>query len=309
MAASLLSFVVRGLRIFSSSHASLPGCRRILTRPPFRPVPGADSNVESDAESEEDEERAIESALKRRQKAILLKRMKRQLEPPGPPERRLTWNAIEQIKYLRQEFPEEWTLQRLAVGFNVSTDVIKKVLKSKFVPPEVRKMKQDASVSKLLGQISTGSRIDHLQLRSPAKDSAQQLLPFGGDESRLLVSQSSQVLPPPKTSDSSLVTLRSGSPQNNVPKSLVRKQESQNAMPGVISAVSEVSLATSGMVEPAQSAPVEPDQVVLNEKWDGEVLSDHQLEDLANSGLQNSMKVEQKGREFFDSNGNFLYRI
>ncbi|XP_063781914.1 neugrin isoform X2 [Pseudophryne corroboree] len=272
MAASLLSFVVRGLRIFSSSHASLPGCRRILTRPPFRPVPGADSNVESDAESEEDEERAIE-------------------------------------RYLRQEFPEEWTLQRLAVGFNVSTDVIKKVLKSKFVPPEVRKMKQDASVSKLLGQISTGSRIDHLQLRSPAKDSAQQLLPFGGDESRLLVSQSSQVLPPPKTSDSSLVTLRSGSPQNNVPKSLVRKQESQNAMPGVISAVSEVSLATSGMVEPAQSAPVEPDQVVLNEKWDGEVLSDHQLEDLANSGLQNSMKVEQKGREFFDSNGNFLYRI
>ncbi|CAI9572908.1 unnamed protein product [Staurois parvus] len=88
------------------------------------------------------------------------------MEPPGPPERSLSWNAMEQIRYLKQEFPEEWTLQRLASGFNVSTDVIRRVLKSKFVPSQARKMKQDAVVSSRLGQLSSKTKQDQLKLMS-----------------------------------------------------------------------------------------------------------------------------------------------
>ncbi|XP_075063919.1 neugrin [Mixophyes fleayi] len=308
MAASLLSSV-RGLRLFCGSQSSLLGCRGLRARTPVTPYPGDDTDVESDVELDMTEDQAIQSALKRRQKAILLKRMKREMEPSGSPERRLTWNAIEQIKYLRQEFPEEWTLPRLAVGFNVSTDEIKRVLKSKFIPTEVRKMKQDASVSRLLGHSSPGSRNDQLQLVSPAKNPAQPLLPFGSNERQLLVSQSSQRLPPPKTSDSSHLALRSGSAQKNVSQSLVRTQESQITVSGIVSASSNVSLTTSSKAEHAQMVPVKEEQIVLNDRWDGEVLGDNELEELANSGLQNSMKVVQKGREFFDSDGNFLYRI
>nr|KAF6278957.1 neugrin, neurite outgrowth associated [Myotis myotis] len=56
------------------------------------------------------------------------------MEPRGAPPRTLTREAMEQIRYLHEEFPESWPVPRLAEGFAVSTDVIRRVLKSKFVP-------------------------------------------------------------------------------------------------------------------------------------------------------------------------------
>ncbi|KAJ7311146.1 hypothetical protein JRQ81_006750 [Phrynocephalus forsythii] len=52
---------------------------------------------------------------------------------------------MEQIRYLSRELPEEWPVARLAQGFQVPPDVIRRVLKSRFVPsPECAK-KQDAT--------------------------------------------------------------------------------------------------------------------------------------------------------------------
>uniref|UniRef100_A0A8C9VJ20 Neugrin n=1 Tax=Scleropages formosus TaxID=113540 RepID=A0A8C9VJ20_SCLFO len=88
----------------------------------------------------------------RRQKVIRFHRARRQMTPPGPPSRRLTWDAIQQIRYLKQEFPEEWTVERLAEGFSVSRDVIGRVLRSKFVPPAERRERQDARATSTAGQ-------------------------------------------------------------------------------------------------------------------------------------------------------------
>lgn len=70
------------------------------------------------------------------------------MEAPGAQPRTLTWEAMEQIRYLHKEFADSWSVPRLAEGFNVSTDVIRKVLKSKFVPTLEQKLKQDQKVLK-----------------------------------------------------------------------------------------------------------------------------------------------------------------
>ncbi len=59
----------------------------------------------------------------------------------------LTWDAKEQIRYLNQEYPDEWTIERLAESFPVSQEGIVKLLKSRFVPRSVEQVvKHDQKV-------------------------------------------------------------------------------------------------------------------------------------------------------------------
>lgn len=292
------------LRVLCTSHLSPLSCRGLRTRPPLHPFSEDQHELESDAETEGNMEQEIRSALKRQKKAILLKRMKKEMEPPEPAERRLTWNAIHQIRYLRQEFPEEWPLSRLAVGFNVSTDAIKKVLKSNFIPSDTRRMKQDASVSRVLGQ-TPGSTNVQVQLGATITNPAQPLIPVQGSKRPLLISQPNQLLPPPKTADFSALALRTG----HLTASLARTQAPRGSMQGVTHAASSQGLTTSTQAELDQTINEEEDESITEEEWDGEVLSVEELEELANSGVPNNMKVVQKGQEFFDSDGNFLYRL
>ncbi|NWU88575.1 NGRN protein, partial [Upupa epops] len=46
-------------------------------------------------------------------------------------------------RFLRQEMPEEWPLERLAQGFGVSTDVVRRVLRSRGCLPPHRRQRQD----------------------------------------------------------------------------------------------------------------------------------------------------------------------
>ncbi|MEE6526929.1 hypothetical protein FKM82_027883, partial [Ascaphus truei] len=120
------------------------------------------------------------------------------MEPRGPPERSLTWAAMEQIRYLNQELPEEWTVPRLAEGFSVSTNVISRVLRTKFSPPEKRRIKQDAKVSQQLVKIPQGSTRDLLQLTPSANDPAHELLPPGRNEKKLQRTQTAHLMQPPE---------------------------------------------------------------------------------------------------------------
>ncbi|NXN90926.1 NGRN protein, partial [Rhinopomastus cyanomelas] len=89
---------------------------------------------------------ALEEAerARRQRTAIKLRRLRRELSGGhGPPERTLTWQAMEQMRFLRQELPEEWSLERLAQGFGVSPDVVRRVLRSRGSPPPHRRQQQD----------------------------------------------------------------------------------------------------------------------------------------------------------------------
>ncbi|XP_056662231.1 tubulin polyglutamylase TTLL13 isoform X2 [Monodelphis domestica] len=68
--------------------------------------------------------------LKQQKKQILFQKIGREMMPSGAPQRILSRNAMVQIRYLHKEFSKDWSVSRLAEGFGVSTDVIRRVLKS-----------------------------------------------------------------------------------------------------------------------------------------------------------------------------------
>ncbi|NXX72225.1 NGRN protein, partial [Spizella passerina] len=80
----------------------------------------------------------------RRRAAARMERLRRELGGRrGAPDRVLTWQAMEQLRFLRRELPEEWPLERLAEGFGVSTDVVRRVLRSRGGPSPQRRLRQD----------------------------------------------------------------------------------------------------------------------------------------------------------------------
>ncbi|NWT06788.1 NGRN protein, partial [Mionectes macconnelli] len=89
---------------------------------------------------------ALEEAerARRRRVAARMERLRRELGGErGAPERVLTWQAMEQLRFLRQELPEEWPLERLAQGFGVSTDVVRRVLRGRACLSPRRRLRQD----------------------------------------------------------------------------------------------------------------------------------------------------------------------
>ncbi|KAM9374906.1 neugrin [Phaethornis superciliosus] len=81
---------------------------------------------------------------RRRRAAARLRRLRRELGGQrGAPERTLTWAAMEQMRFLRQELPEEWPPERLARGFGVSPEEVRRVLRSRGCPPLRRRLRQD----------------------------------------------------------------------------------------------------------------------------------------------------------------------
>ncbi|XP_033372798.1 neugrin isoform X4 [Parus major] len=81
---------------------------------------------------------------RRRRAAARMERLRRELGGGRrAPDRSLTWQAMEQLRFLRQELPEEWPLERLAQGFGVGTDVVRRVLRSRGCPSPRRRLRQD----------------------------------------------------------------------------------------------------------------------------------------------------------------------
>ncbi|KAK1152707.1 neugrin-like [Acipenser oxyrinchus oxyrinchus] len=277
---------------------------------PARERPGADrrnGSLQPELEDVEDTEERLEeviSAHKRRQRAMRLQRIRKEFQPPGPPERRLTWEAMEQIRYLRQESPEEWTVPQLAEGFDVSPDIIRRVLQSKFTPPLERKRKQDARVLSKIGlkPVPSGVQRDSKLPELSSGQNAMLPAPRGmkntssqaGDVS-LTVRQDSAVR------GGGLLTLAANF---TMPSSAaLQKAEDSGDSPALHSR----EIPKPEHSEERQGCSTEGGEE--EEGWSGEVLTDQELERLAESTPQRGVEVVRKGNEFYDSEGNFLYRI
>ncbi|KAM8830935.1 neugrin isoform 1-T3 [Synchiropus picturatus] len=237
-----------------------------------------DSFEEPDFEDVEDKLQALFLEEKRKSKKLKFNILKRKMTPPGPPDRKLTWQSIEQIRYLKQEHPEEWTVERLAEGFSVSTDAILRVLRSKFIPPLERKAKQDTKVMQRYGQsVLTGAVPSRLKL--PAAPSAAALTV--GHRTSDLVPVSDRHL---------MVTGQSSAP---VPVQVNH----------VTSELTSASLTVDGAEELLAEGSTESE-----EDWDGLVLSEQELEELVDREMP-APPMLQVGNDVFDAEGNFLFRI
>ncbi|KAG0199634.1 hypothetical protein BGX28_007114 [Mortierella sp. GBA30] len=60
------------------------------------------------------------------------------------PQRKLTRQAMEEVRYLRKQFPEQWTTAKLAEHFNVASESIRRILKTDFQLSSERAAEQDA---------------------------------------------------------------------------------------------------------------------------------------------------------------------
>ncbi|XP_063169994.1 neugrin [Candoia aspera] len=141
----------------------LPFPRRVLARVVAGRADGA-------APAPDEQQRELERRLWCRARQTRERRMRKLMGPPEPPERALTHRAMEQIRYLRRAFPEEWPLARLAQGFQVPPEVIRRVLRSRFCPSPERGRKQDARAPRgALGQGGPPSPLVAAAARLPAE--------------------------------------------------------------------------------------------------------------------------------------------
>lgn len=83
---------------------------------------------------------------------------------------------------------------------------------------------------------------------------------------------------------------------------------SGNIVPSQLSAEQKVTPALQE--QPDSTAEMDMrDDIEIEEEWDGVILTEEELEHISKTLKKKPSLVEQKGREFFDSEGNFLYRI
>lgn len=195
------------------------------------------------------------------------------------------------FRYLKQEGPDEWTVERLAEGFSVTPDVILRVLRSKFVPGHERKAKQDAKVMAELHQqvlpSRTGTEQDRLKLPGNCTPAA---LPPG--------SKGSPMVP---VVDQALMLQGGGS------GSLAKLPAPVNVLPTQPQAgFSKAATISTEEDKNTTINPVEEDKED-EEDWDGWLLSEEELEEFME--MKKPSPVVQVGKDFFDADGKFLYRI
>lgn len=176
-------------------------------------------------------------------------------------------------------------MERLAEGFSVTPDVILRVIRSKFVPTVDRRAKQDAKVMTEYGQkvLHSGSKGLQEKLKLPGNFTPAALPP--GKETAAMV-----------PAEQTLVLRGEG------PVSLAKSHTSvQHHSSDFISNVSGTNL--TDLDKTTNSDPIEEE----DERWDGRVFTEDDLEKFIE--MENPPLPVQMGKDFFDTEGNFLYRI
>lgn len=216
------------------------------------------------------------------------------MEAPGAPPRTLTWEAMEQIRYLHKEFADSWSIPRLAEGFDVSTDVIRRVLKSKFVPTLEQKLKQDQKVLKKAGLPGSGDN--------------WKVLSTGHSVSGSLLIPRSETSSQGQGHSTTLKMTEPNSHSTNTPK---RQKGRNKGIQGLEKESFVPVTAALGHQRAPQMCSTSDYEATRGTDSDG-LPTEKKMQELkaGEPGDQNfSSKVVQRGREFFDDNGNFLYRI
>ncbi|XP_039766233.1 neugrin isoform X2 [Ornithorhynchus anatinus] len=248
------------------------------------------------------------STLRRQQKAIQLQRLRRQMEGPGGPPRTLTREAMEQIRHLLREFPEEWPVPRLAQGFGVSPDVIKRVLRSQFVPTAARSLRQDR---KALSRAGMGGR---LQPRAalPAAPALPVLAPLLASGREAGLRGDAAGMQEPEPTGGSACPVPGPVPERHPHAGPAARNEKLGA--GRRPAGEGPGPAPPASRQPRPKQRASPPSGHEGPSPASPVVSERQSEDQQGRSRNARAedfggKVVQKGREFFDGNGNFLYRI
>lgn len=168
----------------------------------------------------------------------------------------------------------------------MTPDVILRVLKSKFVPSADRRAKQDAKVMSDLGQKVLHSGSTRLQ-----------------DKLKLPGNVTAAALPPGKEAGAVVPTEQTLVLRGESPVSLAKSHTSASVQhhSDFSNYVSETNLTD---VDRTTNRDQTEDE---EECWDGRVFTEDDLEVFIEK--ERPSVAVQMGRDFFDAEGNFLYRI
>lgn len=168
----------------------------------------------------------------------------------------------------------------------MTPDVILRVLRSKFVPSVERRAKQDIKAMAELGQKALPSGSERVQdtLKLPGNLTPAALLP--GKEAGAVA-----------PAGQSLVLRGEGS------TSLAKRQLSAPVQQ--LGGDFSTSVSGTGLTDLDRSTNRDPAEE--EEFWDGRVFTEDDLEEFME--MEKPSLAVQMGKEFFDAEGNFLYRI
>ncbi|XP_051780962.1 neugrin isoform X1 [Erpetoichthys calabaricus] len=249
-----------------------------------------ETEVDFDQEYFEKNVETLIREKKKQQKAIKEKRMRNWIDGPGPPERKLTWEAMEQIRYMNQEYPDEWTLPHLAEGFGVTVDTVKRVLRSKFSAPLQRRVKQDSRVL-VRNELKTKALGDFEKMKElKIPDPPVPLLVTPGNSIAVQVQPSLKTRPP--------------QPFNKV---YVKKFHKKNFQTFSDGDTNNVNLQSTEEMKLSKMQNTESHLNGYNKQ--GKAVSKETTAEHRVLGHEEKVDTIQKGREFYDSKGNFLYSI
>lgn len=159
----------RGLR---SKARKQPGIEKRLTiatkdTPDIENMKPEDADIEHlEADLMQAEEITDEyfSEIERIHKKHTFKAIERKHFKPEQEPNMLTWAEKEQIRYLHNEDPNQWTEEKLAESFPASPSVIKKVLKAAWKPNSAERIrKHDEQVARNWSAFTTGE----IQIHDP----------------------------------------------------------------------------------------------------------------------------------------------
>ncbi|XP_073326046.1 neugrin [Pagrus major] len=253
-------------------------------------VSDRDEMFDEEQDDVEDKLQALADEEIKRRRTVKYHILRRQMTPPGAPQRKLTWDAIEQIRYLKKEQPDEWTVERLAEGFSVTPDVIWRVLRSKFIPPLEKKAKQDAKVMAGLHQ---------------------QVLPSGAGSGLKLPGHHTPAALPPGAREGAVVPVAEQTLmlRGEGSASPAKSPAPVTVLPTQLRAGLSKDAPVTGYTEEDSSTDTNPTEEDREdeESWDGQVMTEEELEEYMKT--EKPPPVVQVGKDFFDAEGNFLYRI
>ncbi|XP_052102327.1 uncharacterized protein LOC127735924 [Mytilus californianus] len=86
--------------------------------------------------------RDLERLAKLERNKLKKKIIERKYFKKNPEKNVLTWQAKEQMRYLNQEYPEEWTVDKLIESFPVSREGVIGILKSTYLPSDEKEIRK-----------------------------------------------------------------------------------------------------------------------------------------------------------------------
>ena len=183
----------------------------------------------------------------------------------------------------------------MAEGFDVSTDVIRRVLKSKFVPTLEQKLKQDQKVLKKIGLARSLPEL-------PGPGDSSKPLSAGQSVSGSLLMPGDEASSKGHGHSTALKAIELNTHSTDTPR--IQKERNKGVQ----------GLEEGKCLVPVAAALGHPTSNCGGARGtDSDGLpSDQRLEELKAGDPSDqifSNRVVQREREFFNSNGNFLYRI